>query len=47
MSLFRCPECDEIKHEDIHGCREHPTNELECLCDDCHTNLLYYLEEQI
>ena len=35
MSVYRCAICDEYKDADIHGCNEHPTDECECICDDC------------
>ncbi len=40
MSVYRCVECDEYKDVDMHGCREHPTDEFECICEDCHTNFV-------
>ncbi len=36
MSVYRCALCDEVKDADISGCNEHRTNDMECICDDCH-----------
>lgn len=35
MSAYRCGICEEYKDADIHGCCEHPSDECECICDDC------------
>lgn len=35
MTSYRCDNCDDIKHEDIHECHEHPIDEYKCICLDC------------
>ena len=39
MSIYRCGICEEYKDADFHGCEEHPTNEMECICESCCENL--------
>ncbi len=35
MSIYRCIECENYKDADYDGCNEHPSDECECMCDDC------------
>lgn len=35
MSAYKCGMCDEIKDADFHGCYEHPSDEFECICEEC------------
>ena len=36
MSVFRCGMCDVLVDADLHGCYEHPTNDMECICNICY-----------
>ena len=40
MSIYLCHECDEYRDVDSHGCREHPNNEWECICEACEEKLI-------
>jgi len=39
MSVYKCGICEEYKDADFSGCNEHPSNEMECICDECDSNL--------
>lgn len=47
MSIYICAICDEYKDADISGCNEHPTDECECICDDCFEKLSDYNDKEI
>lgn len=42
MSTYICGLCEEYKDTDSHGCFEHPTNKMECICDACEEEMLCY-----
>ena len=35
MAIYICNECDGMIDADTHGCNECPTNQEECVCDNC------------
>lgn len=35
MAVYICASCDQYIDEDVGGCNEHPTDECECICDNC------------
>jgi hypothetical protein len=35
MSIYRCYHCDNTIDEDYDGCNDHPTIDMECICDAC------------
>lgn len=44
MSVYRCGICEEYKDADFDGCEAHPSDECECICENCSEYLEYQAE---
>lgn len=39
MGIYRCCECEEMKDDDLDPCSDHPTKDLELVCEQCLSDL--------